>query len=56
MQMFGMRADLLFGQEEGVVVPAQARHQTCALGAVEAAEVTLQVITCIAPRPTSGKV
>jgi hypothetical protein len=49
MQVFGVRADLLFGQKEGVVVPTQARYQTCALGAIEAAEITLQVVAGIAP-------
>ena len=53
MQVFGVRADLLFGQKEGVVVPTQARYQTCALGAVEATEVTLQIIACVTSRPAS---
>ncbi|MNF79275.1 hypothetical protein D3C84_614850 [compost metagenome] len=55
VQVFGVRADLLFGQQEGAVVPAQAGDQSCALGAVEAAEITLQVIAGIATGATAGQ-
>ena len=47
MLVFGVRADLLFGQKEGVGVPIQARYQTCALGAVEAAEITCRSLRAL---------
>ena len=55
VQVFAVRADLLLGQQKGAVVPAQAGDQSCALRAVEAAEVTLQVVACIASGATTGE-
>ncbi|MCY1450208.1 hypothetical protein D9M71_669940 [compost metagenome] len=55
VQVLDMRTDLFFGQQEGAVVPAQTGDQACALSAVEAAEVTLQIIARIATGATAGQ-
>ena len=55
MQMFAVRANLLLGQKKGVVVPTQAGYQSCPFRAVKSAEITLQVIACVASRTATGE-
>ncbi len=50
MQLFAVRANLLLGQQKGVFVPTQAGYQTRPFSAVKFAEITLQVIACVASR------